>query len=263
MIINSSLPVTRASFGSDFTYKDRYFPHKQDQTVDVIRAHFEEKLGSDFYYLDQVSKETDINQAKVTLYIQQLLNEAKAKKKEKPQINSKSLSTLGISAFRERKKNEIYSGEHLAYKPEVLKSLKEAGIKSVFCLVPQDEYKDRCKEAGLNYLSLRDINGTGLSVFDINGDLIKNLIKDPASYANIEQDEKIECLKVFVKTMKGENPEIPFPMYFGCHNGTDRTYFWYLLFNILKDHDMDKPLTPEIVQKLAEFAEDVDNHYRW
>ena len=93
--------------------------------------------------------------------------------------------------------------------------------------------------------------------------MMKQLIKDPSSYTEDRPNSKISALKMFIKTMNGDNPDIPLPIYFGCHQGTDRTYMWYKLYNILKDEDMNKPLSSEKVQELAQFVHDADDYFRW
>ena len=49
--------ISSVSFRGDITYKDRYIPNMQDNTHDIIRAHFEEQLGPNFFYLEQLAKE--------------------------------------------------------------------------------------------------------------------------------------------------------------------------------------------------------------
>lgn len=255
--------ISNISFRGDVVYKDRYIPNKQDNTHDVIRAHFEEKLGPYVFYLEQLAKEREMFASTgYTLPIVTAIPTPPTKISTEFHVDVPLLESLNISSFRERRKNELYSGKQLRCKPEELETLKKAGIKSVFGLVPYFE-KDAVIESGLVYSDLYSLNDSKLSVFDINGDLIKQLINEPESYADCGKNTKVAALKTFVKTLNGENPDIPLPIYFGCHQGTDRTHMWYKLYNILKDEDMNKPLSQEVVSKLAEFAQDADEYFRW
>ena len=49
--------ISTVSFRGDLVYKDRYIADKQDNTLDIIRAHFEEQLGPHVFYLEQLAKE--------------------------------------------------------------------------------------------------------------------------------------------------------------------------------------------------------------
>lgn len=254
-----NINIPSISFGAGFVYKDRYIPNKQDITHDVIRTDLEEKLGPYFFYFDQLDKEKDMPALGInkTSALPHILSKQPQKQNI---VDEGLLESLKIYAFRIRRKNELYSGEQLVGKTDKIAGLKSAGIKSIYSLAPDDEYKQQVEDSGLNYFSLIQ---SGLSIFDINGDMIKNLINNPESYVNEGNDEKIQGLKDFIKTLNGQNPDMPLPIYFGCHYGTDRTLFWYKLYKILKDEDMNKPLSNEAVNLLAEFAQEVNEHFRW
>ena len=253
-----TVSVQSVSFRGDLIYKDRYIPHKQDITHDVIRADLEEKFGQYFYYLDQIAKEREM--LVKPAFVARKKTVSKPIKRMQNNVDERILQYTNIPSFAERRKNDLYSGCQLVSMPDKLDLLKRAGIKSVFSLVPSDEYKHKVEELGLKYFSLKQ---AGLSIFDINGDLIKDLINKPSSYVNEQKDPKIDGLKYFIKTFNGENPQMPLPIYFGCDYGTDRTIFWFSLYNILKDEDMSKPLSDAVVQELAEFAKDTDDYFRW
>lgn len=255
--MNISIP--KVSFGRDFVYKDRYIPDKQDVTFDVLRASLEEKMGPNFFYLEQIKKEKDIPSARF-LKLNDRQNSAKDISSKQTKVDTKLLESLGIYALSQRRKNELYSGEQLLNKVDKLEGLKNAGIKSVFSLAPSEEYKKQVESCGLNYSSLSQL---GLSIFDINGDLIHSLVRNPENYSNDVEDKKLQGLKEFIKILNGKNPNMPLPIYFGCHYGTDRTFMWYSLYKILKDEDMSKSLYPDVVEKLAEFAQNVDDYFRW
>lgn len=261
MQVSMKMLNNKVSFGSDIIYKGRYIPHKQDQTHDVVRTHLEEKLGDYFFYLEQIAKEKKIIRPSVEhdLYFKKPQTKDV---KDSNGVDFGLLKAMNIFALQERRPNELYSGTQLTCKPHEVAAFKKAGIKSIFGLVPYFE-KDAVKKAGFVYSDLASVGETKLSVFDIKGDLIKDLIKHPELYADGQSDEKTESLKMFVKTLNGDNPDVPFPIYFGCHNGTDRTILWYELYKILKDEDMTKPLSPKTVEKLAMFAVDVEDYFRW
>lgn len=272
MQISMNLTNSNINFKGDFIYKGRYFPDKQDQTHDVIRAHYEEQLGEFFYYQDQLDKEgkfairgyekspNSIERKCETCQVSDIKSDLK---KADSKVDVEILKNARLGAFRERRPNELYSGEYVAYQPEKIEALAKAGIKSVLCLVNYPEYKENLEKYGLKYDSLSTLTKTNLNVFDVNGDMIKELIRHPESYAQTGENTKIGALKKFVQTLNGDNPDMPLPMYFGCQLGTDRTFLWHRLYTILKDEDMTQPLSEETVQKLAEFAELTKDCFRW
>ena len=140
--------------------------------------------------------------------------------------------------------------------------MKEAGIKSVLCFVNYPDYKENAEAAGLKYIGLNSIKDAGLNVFDIKGDLIKDLINHPEIYAENSDGGKISALKEYIRILNGESEDLPLPLYFGCQNGTDRTILWYQLYEILKNEPMDKPLSPNVVGQLAEFRNEVEDYFR-
>lgn len=261
MHIYSFAQISSKSFGSAFIYKNRYIPAKQDPTIDIIRTHLEDQMGPQLFYYDQLIKEK--LSVRSAINIKPPLQPAVKTPRIKTKVNAGMLKGLNLPAYRERRPNELYSGGNLAYQPEKLKGLKEAGIKSVLCLVNYPDYKENVEAAGLNFIELNAIKGAALNVFDINGDLIKELINHPESYADDRKGGKVTALKEFVKILNGENEEMPLPLYFGCQNGTDRTFMWYQLYNILKNEPMDKPLSPDAIAKLAEFRNEVEDYFRW
>lgn len=250
--------ISSVSFRGDITYKDRYIPNMQDNTHDIIRAHFEEQLGPNFFYLEQLAKE---KQALIKPWDRvKRIELEKENTKQKFKVDVELLKSLKISSFSERRQNELYSGEQIFCTPENLETLKKAGIKTIFGLCPYLE-KDKIQEAGFAYSDLLSLNDSRMSVFDIKGDMLKDLIRNPAMYA--DDGGKIGGLKTFVKTLNGDNPDLPLPIFFGCHNGTDRTFMWFQLYNLLKDQDMTKPLSADVVEKLARFVQDAEEYFRW
>lgn len=249
--------ISTVSFRGDLVYKDRYIADKQDNTHDVIRAHFEDQLGPHVFYLEQLAKE---KQSLIKPWDKVKRIETEKKQKKEFKVDVDLLKSLNISSFRERRQNELYSGEQIYCTPENLETLKKTGIKTIFGLCPYLE-KDKIKEAGFAYSDLLSLNNARISVFDIKGDLLKDLIRNPSLYT--ENDGKIGGLKTFIKTLNGENPELPLPIFFGCHNGTDRTFMWFQLYNMLKDEDMTQPLSSEKVDELARFVQDAEEYFRW
>lgn len=261
MLIRNIPQINSRSFGSELIYKGRYIPDKQDQTLDIVRAHFEEKMGPQLFYYDQLIKE------KLSIRASERMTKPLYHKPEKPvsktKVNLDKLEKLNLPSFRERRPNELYSGGHIAYQNDKLKGLKDAGIKSVLCFVNYPDYKENAEALGLNFVELNEINGGALNVFDISGDLLKELINHPDLYAEDQYGEKITALKEFVKILNGESEDMPLPLYFGCQNGTDRTFMWYQLYDILKNEPMDKPLSPSVIEQLAKFRNEVEDYFRW
>lgn len=246
MNINS---VSSPSF-CGFDYLGRYIKDKQDTTHDVIRAHLEDSLGPYIFYYDELEKEK-MPFSYYSLYMN--LNSSTNKKAEK-QVDEDLINQLKIPNYRKRRQGELYSGAELSFCPEKLEGLKQAGVNSVFCLVPVDDYKEAANEAGLNYGFLNTVC-RGLSFRSINDGIVNSLIKSPELWVEGKEDAQTMALKTFVETLNGKNPDLPLPIYFGCHNGTDRTVLWFMLYDILKDAPYDKPLSDKKIEQLAEFAE--------
>lgn len=240
-------------------YKDRYIPDKQDQTRDIIRAHVEEQLGPEIFYAEQLKKERENRRPSgyytPIYYLPHKKNAAK--------IDLAMLDTLKIYAFSERRKNELYSGAELSKEPKKLKTLKKAGINSIVSLVPYDDYEKNAKDAGLNFTDISKLKNSHLNVFDIQNELIDQLIRHPNIYADDDKDGKVAGLKEFVNILNGKSKEFPPPIYFGCQLGTDRTFLWYQLYLILKDEPQDEPLNKDTVKKLVQYSNDVKDTFRW
>ncbi len=260
MHIQSFPGINSKSFGTALIYKGMYIPTKQDTTIDIIRTHLEEQMGPQLFYYDQLIKEK--LSVRPTINIMQPLQQSGETPRLKTKVNAEIMKGLNLPAYRERRPNELYSGGNLAYQPEKLKALKEAGIKSVLCFVNYPDYKENAEAAGLKYIGLNSIKDAGLNVFDIKGDLIKDLINHPEIYAENSDGGKISALKEYIRILNGESEDLPLPLYFGCQNGTDRTILWYQLYEILKNEPMDKPLSPNVVGQLAEFRNEVEDYFR-
>lgn len=255
---------SRPTFRGDVVYKDRYIQDSQDQTREILRAHLEYQMGPAIFYYDQLQKEGLAK--RVVLEDSTYLRTLKCKSSQKNKVDKSLLksSDLNKYSFRERRENELYSGGVLSQRPDLLNTLKKAGIKSVLCLVPDYfDYKKEVESVGLKFIDLCSIKDSGLNVFDINGDLINQLINHPDVYASNSSVGKISGLKEFIKILSGESEDYPPPVYFGCQNGTDRTVMWYQLYNILKDEDMNKPLSYDAVERLVEFSSQVNDYFRW
>lgn len=250
--------LNNVNFCAYLRYKDRYIPDKQDQTRDIIRAHVEEQLGPEIFYAEQLKKE---RMAMVT-HTSHLPNTYKPTK-SKRRVDAAIINSAGIYAFSERRKNELYSGAELSQQPEKLKILKKAGIQSIVSLLPYEDYCQNANGAGLRYTNISELGNSNLNVFDIENDLIDQLIRHPELYASKEKDGKIAGLKEFVKILNGESDDFPLPIYFGCQLGTDRTFLWYQLYLILKNENQNKPLSEETVQKLVKYSQEVKDSFRW
>ena len=250
---------TPLSFSGDLIYKDRYIPEKQDQTHDIIRAHLEDKFGPHIFYYDQLQKEKNMNFLPCFYYYTKLPSRTRTKQEVDLELAKKA----GIYSFSERRKNELYTGAELSCEPEKLKKLKEAGINSVISLVVYGGYEENARKAGLKFTDIFDLANSGLNVFDIRDNLIKQLIRHPEYYADDDVKGKIAGLKEFVNILNGKSVQFPPPVYFGCQWGTDRTFMWYQLYLILKDAPQDKPLSEDVIQKLVKYSQDVEETFRW
>lgn len=252
-------PIANVNFGASIVYKNRYIEDKQDQTTDIIRAHLEEQFGPQIFYYNQLEKEKTLKIAAKHYFFPR---EAQRTKKKKD-VNLPLLKEQGIYSFCERRKNELYTGAQLSNEPEKLKALKKAGINSVVSLVIYQDYEQNAKEAGLNFTDIFDLGNSGLNVFDIRENLIKQLINHPDLYADEDIKGKIAGLKEFVNVLNGKSKDFPPPVYFGCQLGTDRTFLWYQLYQILKDEPQDKPLSPDVVEQLVKYSQEVEECFRW
>ena len=162
--------ISSVSFRGDVIYKDRYIPDKADNTHDVIRAHFENELDPYFFYLDQIAKEKEmLTKSGFSVRSLPYTPHTPITPKTRKEVDVESLKKLKIHAFQERRANELYSGAQLTDCASKLDELKKAGIKSVYSLVPSDEYKAEVEKRGMNYHSLIQ---SKLSIFDINGDVM-------------------------------------------------------------------------------------------
>ena len=121
-----NISVPNISFRGDVVYKDRYIPHKQDNTHDIVRAHFEDQLGPYFFYLEQLAKEREMFAlSKYTLPVSTKPSESPMKQSTELKVDVPLLESLKIASFKERRKNELYSGRQLCCKPEELEALKK------------------------------------------------------------------------------------------------------------------------------------------
>ncbi len=252
-------PYNNIAFGADIVYKNRYIKDKQDQTLDIIRAHLEEQFGPEFFYAEQLEKENAMRYSPRHYFFPK---ESEAIKKRE-NVNIDLIRQQGIYAFCERRKNELYTGSQLSDQPEKLKALKKAGINSIVSLVVYNDYEENAKAAGLNFTDIFDLGNSGLNVYDIRENLIKQLINHPEYYANKNIKGKIAGLKEFINVLNGKSKKYPPPVYFGCQLGTDRTFMWYQLYLILKDESQDEPLSPEVVEKLVKYSQEVEETFRW
>lgn len=248
------------TFRTQKTFCGTYFENQQDKTHDIIRNHLLETLGypqyADYAYQIRNPKYAQFHDSNINCE-----KSVDSSLKKEYLVDSDAVfamkKNLNVS-IRERRANEIYCGKQLSNNPEALKALKEAGIKTVICLVPYLGYKENAQNVGLNFTDLNSLGARNLSAFDISkrGQLLPELINRPESYSE-DYNDKISDLKKFVKILNGEDENYPLPIYIGCQNGTDRTFYWLSIYNILKDEDPSKPLSSETVYKLADFYENI------
>lgn len=176
-----------------------------------------------------------------------------------------------------KRENELYSGARLTSVVNGLDTAKQAGIKTIVALEGNDydNYDKQAKEAGLNYIALKDIGNKTLNIFSIiptqtGGKVIYDLIREPEKWATQNADGTIkpnaskEILDVqnFIDILDGKDKNLPLPIYYGCSYGTTRTYAWTTFYNILRNADRTKPLTDEKTDELFELAEDLESAFK-
>lgn len=260
---NFNLSVSPSFTGKDIIYLDRQIKDKQDITHDVIRAHLEDSIDPWVFYYHQLA-----NERKGGIHLRHDCEGSSAcrtkSNPDKPvnKVDEKILEQAHVKALRVIRPNELYSGECLEFRPDDLDKLKEAGIKSIFCLFNNPDYGEYVKSLGMGYSDLYSVKNSHISIFDIKGELLEELIAHPEIYAN-DSHPKVAGLKEYLRILDGDSKEVPPPVYFGCQLGTDRTFMWRTLYGILRDCPKDEPLSPEIVEKLSEFYNDCCDHFRW
>ncbi len=197
----------------------------------------------------------------------------------KVNVDIQKLNNLGIAYGNERRKNELYSGAKLSTIPEGrgIEAAKEAGIKTIVALegTPGDEYEKMSKKAGLNHVCLFEIGNKTLNPFAIiptyvGGKVIKQLISNPSCWATQEPNgttkqnasPEICDLQEFIDILDGKNEKFPLPIYYGCSYGTNRTYAWTAIYNILRDADRTQPLDEKHFDDLIELYGDLEDTFK-
>ena len=228
-----------------------------------IRKGIERDFNATYEYLHQIGI-LNKKAVKHTLKGKYTVEEAEQERRKKAvktdlyenPVDVESLKDAKIHAFRERSKNKIYTGEKLAYEPEKLDLLKKSGINTVLCLITYPEYQENAKAHGLNFIELPKIGNHSLSARNFKA--IKSLINNPEFYVDGMDSKEISDLKDFVDIVQGRNAEYPHPLYMGCQWGTDRTFEWYSIADILKDQSRTEPLSKDRVEKLTELIKIIE-----
>ncbi len=245
-----------------------------------IRNHIESSFDATYLYGHEIGAKT-LTQLKSEfkhLASANPLSQKHSNSQNKNKVDFSKLKELGSSFAHEKRQNELYSGAKLTAHPEGFKKAKEAGIKTIIALegIPNDNYQTQAIENGFNYKCLLDIGNNSLGVFSIiptqtGGKALYNLIAHPENWAveNSDgsrkedvQDKNVCDIQEFIDILDGKNQELPLPIYYGCAYGTNRTYAWTALYNILRDADRTKPLDDEKIDKLVELADNLEEAYK-
>lgn len=253
-------------------FKSQNFDYTSDATTYaryLMRKRLEESLGSEYLYSDEMQHLTSEQ------VLSQLDRKASANLYAKHQQSSaqttadyNSLQKLKLFV-KEKRKNELYSGGKLSTVKNGIETAAQAGIKTVVYLANDydRQYEKAVKEAGLNFISLEDLDSkrnyaiNRQSELERNKKIIRNLINYPDNWATKEENGETKrfatkdiCdLQSLFDILDGKNPNFPPPIYFGCDFGSGQTYAWATLYNILRDEDRTKPLSEETITKLIKF----------
>ena len=90
---------------------------------------------------------------------------------------------------------------------------------------------------------------------------MSQMLQNQAKNLQKRNEEKARDLKEFIRIMNGENEDLPYPIYYGCTQGSNMTSMWTQIYRILKDEDTSKPLGDEVIEQLKELIEGIDNIY--
>ena len=189
--------------------------------------------------------------------------------KGKPKILDYALITGEKIANLDRVGKNSLRGESLVYKPEVLKSIKRAGIERIVDLVGYDEYKTSVKNEGLEYFSFpinylwdkpafrtkedvvnRVINET--RIYHVKPETAKKMISDTV---NAYEKDKREFINDFIKLIKVLQKDY---FYIGWEYGTYLTDSVLLLNTIFNPKCKDEP----IMFDLLPYYEDIVIFYK-
>ncbi|MBE7705906.1 MAG: hypothetical protein E7Z91_01485 [Cyanobacteria bacterium SIG30] len=244
------------------------------QAKEEIRKGLEEKLG--LYELTSTDLGVILSQIRKgsnqRLKVQKEIEE-KAQK-ENVKVDEDLLKSLGHSYGYKKIPNLLYSGATLSSVKNGFETAKNAGIKSVLAL-ENDFDKEKAEKAGLNFIALRSIGNGTLNVFSIipkrySECLLREMIKDPEMWATQDENGNIKenaskkmCdMQEYLDILSGKDERYPYPMYYGCQWGTTRTWAWTTLHKILANEDRSKPLSPEVLEKLKNLDEELEDAYR-
>lgn len=263
---------------SNIRFKNSQYEYDYDPSAQarrIMRNRIEESLGCEYLYLNQLQHLTSeqiysqLNQlASANLY-------AKEKKSNTNKfVNYQALQNLKLFV-RQKRKNELYSGGMLIKAKNGVETAAKSGIKTVVCLVPDfdSKYEKAVKNAGMNFLLINDIGNKKLRALSITSDLcessiLRRLIRNPKEWATVDETGKIKenakqdiCdMQDFFDILDGKNPQFPLPIYFGCEYGSERTYAWTTIYNILSGEDKTKPLSEDAVKKLIKFEKEESDY---
>lgn len=246
-------------------------PSGEATVKQYLRDSVESTLDASAFYMDEFGTLPESRIEQMLKYYKTMhpvsikcpTNEAGVKPKKENDVDNYKLQS-SIRGSWERVRNKLYSGPYFITQNEIpkIKILKECGIESVLALCNDDEYGDNCKNAGMNYVGLNQVGGGSLHPYLIKRNLITDLVNNPNAWVDGRSSKNTSDLKELIKIMNGQNENYPYPIYYGCTQGTNLTSCWTELYNILKNSDTKTPLNNEVVEKLAKLKLEVDDTYR-
>lgn len=273
-ISSTATPLCPTSFKSTISEQ---CPTGEITVRQLLRDSVEKDLNGTAFYLGEIGRLPESRVEQMLQYYKTVhLSSSRVNKTEDKNapkyekcVDAYKLQS-SIRGVWERNENKLYTGPYFIANNEIpkIKILKECGIETVLALCHYDPYGEDCKEAGLNYIGLSQIGNKSLHPFIIKrdrqggSDLISDLINNKNIWVDGHSDKKTSDLKEFVKILNGENENYPYPIYYGCTQGTNMTSCWNDLYNILKNEDTKKPLSDEVIIKLAELRIEIDDTYR-
>lgn len=276
-------PIQKTSFkGRDIS--------KNDINVrNYIRERLESNFDATYGYANQMDslsaeqmKNRLLRQANSKRYKENLENSTKH---EGPRVDFEELKKItGKPSFyiASKKDHKLYTGPRLNKYPDGIKKAAKAEIKTVISLEPlsfgyDEKSVEEAHKAGVELISIKELGNKTLTTFSviptysIDAPILKKLFSHPEYWATKDEnneilphsDKEILDAQEFINILNGENEKYPYPIYYGCDFGTNRTYSWSSFYDILKNCDQTKPLDEESIEKLVMLYKDLEEVFRY
>ena len=270
---------------NNINFRGAQFYTQQENDVVVrekIREHIENNFNATYHFPNQFDRKS-IEQLKgeFKFYSSTNAGEKADETGSNPETKVDELKLrkkLNWGYLNRKRKDELYSGPALSKINGGCAILKNGGFNSILALESDNDsnYGKIARSEGLKFVGLENIGNGTLHVFCIihtqhKPEVLMSLIEHPEEWATMNPDgtkketvdKAVSDIQDFIDIMDGKNEDYPLPLYFGCDLGSNRTYYWNLFYNILKNEDRTKPLSEEVIQKLQEFDKDTEDCYRY